>query len=64
MSENDEIRQIAIRLPAKLLDRVDAHAARLKHRSPGVGVSRADAIRSLLHEALTSAETATKGGPS
>ena len=52
-----ETKQIAIRLPVALLDRVKAHATRLKRSAPGVlGVTRADAIRALLHDALEDAE--------
>jgi hypothetical protein len=52
----DEMKQIALRLPPSILDRVDAHADRLKRTHPGMTVSRADAMRGLLLDALSTAE--------
>ena len=49
--------QIAVRLPERLLRRVDAHAERLREETPEwVVVTRADAVRALLLEALPSTE--------
>lgn len=50
--------QLAIRLPNELLARVMKHMARMKRATPGVNVSRVDAIRSLLNTALDQAEAA------
>ena len=45
--------QIAVRLPASLLKRVDHHVKELRGRTPlGISVTRADAVRSLLIQAL------------
>ena len=45
--------QIAVRLPETLLRRVDRHVKRLRDRTPlGISVSRADAVRALLIQAL------------
>jgi hypothetical protein len=51
------MRQIAIRLPVPVMDRLEAHARRLRDRNPGVSVTRADAIRALLLDALDTIET-------
>ena len=49
----ERVEQIAIRLPEGLLRRLDRHVERLRGQVPqGVGVSRADAARSLLLDAL------------
>ena len=45
--------QIAIRLPESLLRRVDRHVKRLRERTQlGISVTRADAVRALLIQAL------------
>ena len=45
--------QIAVRLPETLLRRVDRHVKRLRDRTPlGISVTRADAVRALLIQAL------------
>lgn len=43
---------IPFRLPAALVRRLDRHAARLRQEQPGLRVTRADALRLLLTEAL------------
>ena len=49
--------QVAVRLPEGLLRRVDRHVERLTAQTPlGISVTRADAIRVLLHEALEAVE--------
>ncbi len=55
----DDTRQIAIRLPVMLLDRLQQHVARMRRDNPGVNVTRADAIRALLIGALDRAEERT-----
>jgi len=54
----DAPRQLALRLPASLIERLDAHAERMRRSTPGVTLSRADAIRTLLITALDAAEAA------
>ncbi|MBL4847173.1 MAG: hypothetical protein JKY65_16765 [Planctomycetes bacterium] len=49
-------KQIAIRFHEQTLERVEAHAERLKLAAPGVTITRTDAVRALLHEALSRAE--------
>jgi hypothetical protein len=49
--------QLAIRLPAVLIERIDAHARRLRESTPGVNVTRADAHRALLLAAVERVET-------
>lgn len=53
-----DMTQIAVRLPADLLERIEAHAELLRARHPGLSLSRADVVRSLLAEALAAAESA------
>jgi hypothetical protein len=53
-----ETMQVAFRLPAKLVARLDQHVERMRRLSPGVAFTRADAVRSLLTVALTTAEEA------
>lgn len=54
--EKEETEQVAVRLARSLLERVDGHVERLRAQVPGISFSRADAIRSLLTEALDRAE--------
>tara|TARA_R110002072_G_scaffold100884_1_gene222317 strand:+ start:527 stop:715 length:189 start_codon:yes stop_codon:yes gene_type:complete len=49
-------RQVAIRLEAETLQRIERHAGRLRLAVPGATITRTDAVRALLHEALTRAE--------
>ena len=56
----DRTRQLAIRLPTSLVDRLDAHAERMRAQARGVRVTRADALRSLLLAALDTVEIASK----
>ena len=45
--------QVAVRLPESLLKRVDRHVVRLREQTPlGISVTRADAVRALLIQAL------------
>ena len=50
--------QLAIRLPAELIDRLDQHAERMNRDHPGLGATRADAVRTLLTAALDRVEAA------
>lgn len=51
-----DTRQLAIRLPGDLVHRIEAHAERLRADLPGLAVTRTDAIRILLADALSYAE--------
>ena len=53
--------QTAFRLPLSLLERVDAYAARLARETPGLNPARADAVRSLLTQALDAVEGRGEG---
>lgn len=46
----------AFRLPSDLMKRLDRHAERLRSEQPGLRVTRADALRMLLNEALDEKE--------
>ena len=48
--------QIAIRVPSTLLERIDAFAAKLKLSSPGLRITRADAIRVMIENSLAQSE--------
>lgn len=48
---SEETEQVGFRLPTKLLKQVDAHAKYLR-MSTGMTVTRTDAVRALLTEAL------------
>lgn len=52
---NDE--QIVIRLPGALVAWVDAHADAMREKLPGMRVTRADAVRTLLTAALEKSGT-------
>lgn len=52
---------VPFRLPADLVKRLDRHALRLRQEHPGIEITRADAVRSLLVEALAAKEGATHG---
>lgn len=41
-------KQLAVRLPLDLVERIEAHAARLREATPGITVSRVGALRSVL----------------
>lgn len=56
MMADEDLRQVNLRLPGALIDRLDAQAERLRRRSPGILYSRADVIRSLLLQGLDQAE--------
>jgi hypothetical protein len=56
------IKAVAMRLDPELLARVDAVAVTLSR--PGITVSRTDAVRVLLHEALAARDTGSTAAPS
>jgi hypothetical protein len=49
---DDPTTQVAFRLPQTMVERLDAHAGRLRGVQPGVRVSRTDVVRLLLLRAL------------
>lgn len=54
-------KQIAIRLPPEMLDRLDAYAAHMTEQTPGrLPATRADAVRSLLSDGLAAFEQSRK----
>jgi hypothetical protein len=56
---NDE--QIVVRLPGSLLERLDAHAERMRREVPGPAWKRSDVVRMLLARALDEAEPPKRG---
>lgn len=51
MPETEQTQQCAFRLPVKLLEDLDKHAAQLS-KNTGMNVTRTDALRTLLRSAL------------
>lgn len=51
---NDE--QLVVRLPASLLERLDAYAEKMRRDMPGPSWKRSDVVRLLLAKALDAAE--------
>jgi len=56
-SKQQRSQQIAIRMPSNLLERIDAFAEKLKLRSPGLRITRADAIRVMIENCLAQSES-------
>ncbi|MBI2892197.1 MAG: hypothetical protein HYY06_01505 [Deltaproteobacteria bacterium] len=54
-------KQTAFRLPEDLLERLDAYAVKLGRDLPGLGVTRADAVRTLLEQGLAREGFGAKG---
>jgi hypothetical protein len=54
--ENNIAQQAGFRLPLELLERLDQHTAKLRRKTPGVRITRSDAVRLLLTRALIDAE--------
>jgi predicted DNA-binding protein len=52
--------QLAFRVPADLVQRLDAHAERLSRDNPGLEFTRTDAVRTLLTRALDEIEAGAK----
>jgi hypothetical protein len=48
--------QTGIRLPAEIIERLDQQVERMRKRTPGVRITRSDAMRILLARALGEAE--------
>jgi len=55
-------KNVLLYLPADLLDRVESEQRRLREASPGVKISRSDAIRSLLYSALDAQAQPARAG--
>ena len=52
--------QVGFRLPADLVKRIDAYAARIANENPGLEVTRALAVKALLTQALDVVEATPK----
>jgi hypothetical protein len=61
MADETKGEQIVLRLPKRLLERIEAHAARLRREMPGPSWKRSDVVRMLLTQALDEVESRTKG---
>ena len=57
-----ETQQVAFRLPLDLIKRLDRHVERMRRQAVGISITRADAVRNLLSEALSQAEIAEAEG--
>ncbi len=58
-ARSGETRQLAIRLPLDMIERLERHAERLAASYPGsLGLTLSDAVRALLAEGLDRAEAA------
>jgi len=55
-----ETQQAAFRLPIDLIKHLDRHVKRFQEASPGLNVTRADAVRMLLTKGLDEAEEHAK----
>ena len=55
-AETGETRPLGLRFEVELIERVDAHAERMRLASPGQRVTRSDAFRALVMKALEEAE--------
>jgi len=49
-----------VRLPVGLVERIEKHALRLRRARPGLNVSRTEALRALLLDALDAVEELEK----
>jgi hypothetical protein len=56
MAEETKDEQIVVRLPASLLERLDAYADRMRREMPGPSWKRSDVVRMLLARALDDIE--------
>lgn len=54
--------RVVVRMDKRLIAALDRYTTRLGAGRPGLHVTRADAVRSLLHAALASAEQVAEGG--
>ena len=51
-SKNARTERVFLRLEEELMDRIDSHIERMDLTFPGLGVTKSDAIRSLLYKGL------------
>lgn len=54
----DELKQLAFRVPASVLDQIDQYVTFMAEQSPGLVPTRSDAVRVLLAQALSAHEKA------
>lgn len=52
VNASDEKECVAVKLPVHLVERIDAKRAAMAKASPGVAITRSDAVRALLLAAL------------
>jgi hypothetical protein len=52
MATEEKTAQIALRLPIALLDKIERYAESLRRQSPGLSLTRSDAMRMLLTRGL------------
>ena len=52
--------QVGFRLPADLVKRIDAYAARIANENPGLEITRVIAVKALLTQALDAVEATPK----
>jgi hypothetical protein len=57
----DETRQIGFRVSESMVERIDQYALDMQERSPGLTVTRTDAIKMLIASGLTEHEKARGG---
>ena len=53
-AQYDEV--VTLRLPQALIERLAAHVERMREQQPGVRITRTDAVRSLLTNALNAVD--------
>ena len=61
VKDADKSKQVAFRLPASLLERLDRYAVQLEREQRGMTVNRTDVVRILLTRGLDDAEARRKG---
>lgn len=59
MTATPKLKSLLVPLDPTIVERIDAHAERLRAATPGVRVTRLDAVRSLVLGALATSEAAT-----
>jgi len=57
----DDMRPVGFRLPEALIEQIDAFMLELRRTSPGITISRSDAIRVLLERGLKATQSERKG---
>jgi metal-responsive CopG/Arc/MetJ family transcriptional regulator len=56
----DKSKQMGLRLPQELIDRLDQYVDKLREELPGVEFTRSDAIRTLIEQGLQKAGIPSK----